>query len=234
MDYQFVAVGLSPVLLAQGIYVRLVTPRLPEPAGVRHGVEGAGKSLRLLIVGDSAAAGVGAESQVSALSGRLASMLAPHFHLSWWLIAKTGHKVRDVLNSIESVSQEDFDVAVVSVGVNDVTGGTSLKKWQELLSHLCERLQSRFEIQHIFLTSIPPMQIFPALPLPLRWYLGKRAESFNQAMRDLTKKSENWEYVQPEFPLTREFIAADGFHPSPAAYSIWAEHMAVAIRQEWQ
>ncbi|MBW2558298.1 MAG: hypothetical protein JRD69_05630 [Deltaproteobacteria bacterium] len=33
MGYQFVAVGLSPVLLARGIYVRLVTPRLTEPAG---------------------------------------------------------------------------------------------------------------------------------------------------------------------------------------------------------
>jgi len=106
MCYQFAAIVLGPILVAQGIWVRRVTPRLPEPAGARHGVEGAGKSLRLLIVGDSAAAGAGAESQESALSGRLATMLAPHFHLSWRLIAKTGHKVQDVLNHIESASPE--------------------------------------------------------------------------------------------------------------------------------
>jgi len=36
---------LSPILLAKGIYVRLVTPKLPEPDGVHFGAEGAGKSL---------------------------------------------------------------------------------------------------------------------------------------------------------------------------------------------
>jgi lysophospholipase L1-like esterase len=234
MSYQLAAMGIAPVLVAQALYVRCVTPRLPEAAGARHGVEGAGKSLRLLIVGDSAAAGVGVKSQGSALSGRLASMLAPRFHLSWRLIAKTGHKVHDVLNHIESVPQETFDVAVVSVGVNDVTHGTSLRKWRVLLSQLCERLHSRFGIQYVFLTSVPPMHEFPALPLPLRWYLGKRAASFNEAMRHLTDKSEKWDYVQPEFPLTGEFMAADGFHPGSAAYSIWAEQMAAAIRQKWQ
>ena len=232
MNYQFAAIGLGPLILAQGIYVRLVTPRLPEPKGTRHGIAGSGEPLRLLIAGDSAAAGVGAESQASALSGRLVSLLAPHFHLSWRLIARTGDKTRDVLDHIESMDQEDFDVAVVSVGVNDVTGGTSLKKWPELLNNLCERLKSRFGIQQVFLTSLPPMHAFPALPQPLRWYLGTRAALFNQAMSDLADKRDSWEYVRPDFPLTREFVAADGFHPGPAAYALWAELMAAAIRQK--
>ncbi len=234
MGYQFATIGLGPILLAQGIYVRRVTPRLPEPTGVRHGVEGVGKSLRLLVVGDSAAAGVGADNQVSALSGQLVSALAPHFHLSWRLIAKTGHRVQDVLNHIESAHQETFDVAVVSVGVNDVTGGTSLKKWQEHLGHLCDLLKLKFGIQHVFLSSVPPMQAFPALPTPLGWYLGKRAASLNRVMSDLTERRENCEFVQPAFPLTKEFIAADGFHPGPAAYTKWAEQLAKVIKQKWQ
>jgi len=234
MNFQFAAIALGPLLLAQGIYVRLVTPRLPEPDGARFGVAGAGEPLRLLITGDSAAAGVGAESQTSALSGRLVSLLAPSFQVFWKLMARTGDKTQDVLDHIESAPQENFDVAVVSAGVNDVTAGISLKKWLGLLNSLCERLQSRFGIQQVFLTSLPPMHAFPALPHPLRWYLGTKAALFNQAMSELAKRSENLEYVRPDFPLTREFIAADGFHPGPAAYALWAERMAAAIKQKRQ
>jgi hypothetical protein len=44
----------------------------------------------LLVVGDSAAAGVGAATQDEALSGQLAVALAPTFRLHWKLLAFTG------------------------------------------------------------------------------------------------------------------------------------------------
>ena len=77
MGYKLAAIGLAPVIIAQGLYVRRVTPRLPEPEGERSGVNGAGPPLSLLILGDSAAAGVGVATQDQALSGQLVS--APWF-----------------------------------------------------------------------------------------------------------------------------------------------------------
>ena len=70
MGYHFTTIGLGPVLLAQGHYVRRVTPRLPEPEGLRQGVEGSGPPLRLLILGDSSAAGVGVATQAEAARAR--------------------------------------------------------------------------------------------------------------------------------------------------------------------
>ena len=73
---------LSPVLVAQAIATRARLPRLPEPEGPRQGVAGAaslaraGKPLRLLIAGDSSAAGVGVAKQRDALAHRLATNLA--------------------------------------------------------------------------------------------------------------------------------------------------------------
>ena len=67
---------LSPVLVAQAIATRARLPRLPEPEGNRHGVAGKGTPLRLLIAGDSSAAGVGVEQQRDALAQRLAKRLA--------------------------------------------------------------------------------------------------------------------------------------------------------------
>ncbi|MCC6374061.1 MAG: SGNH/GDSL hydrolase family protein, partial [Moraxellaceae bacterium] len=78
-------VALAPLLLTQGMYVRRVTPKLPEPQGARVGVTGTGKPLRLLIVGDSAAAGVGAAHQNDALLGQLVAALATEFEVSWCL-----------------------------------------------------------------------------------------------------------------------------------------------------
>ena len=53
--------ALAPLLVAQALRTRRVTPRLPEAAGERSGTQGEGPRLRLLVLGDSAAAGVGAQ-----------------------------------------------------------------------------------------------------------------------------------------------------------------------------
>src|SRR5829696_9767961 len=90
MGYQMASASLAPVFALQGRHVQRVTPRLPEPPGPRTGCEGAGPELRLLLLGDSAAAGVGAASQDEALSGRLVGALAATFRVSWTLVARTG------------------------------------------------------------------------------------------------------------------------------------------------
>ena len=55
-------ITLGPLLLWQGRAVRARALKLPEAAGPREGREGQGApALRLLVVGDSSAAGVGVE-----------------------------------------------------------------------------------------------------------------------------------------------------------------------------
>ncbi len=62
--------ALAPVLIVQGRRVRRLALRLPEAAGARAAVAGSGaRPLRLLIVGDSATAGVGVARQRDALAG---------------------------------------------------------------------------------------------------------------------------------------------------------------------
>ncbi len=63
---------LSPVVLMQALWVRKKTTVLPEPEGERvlASVEGSLLPLtNLLVVGDSAAAGVGTLTQQGALTG---------------------------------------------------------------------------------------------------------------------------------------------------------------------
>ena len=67
---------LSPVLVAQAVATRKRTPALPEAAGPREGRLGSGPhALRVLIAGDSSAAGVGVTHQRHAVAGHIARTL---------------------------------------------------------------------------------------------------------------------------------------------------------------
>jgi lysophospholipase L1-like esterase len=228
--HSLATVVLGPILLAQGRYVRRVTPRLPEAPGPREGVLGSGAPLRLLIAGDSAAAGVGAASQAQALSGRLAAALAGDYRVEWRLVARTGIGVRELVDVLEAEPARPFDVAVTSIGVNDVTAGTSVERWVALQGELVRSLESRFGVAQALLSSVPPMHRFPALPQPLRWYLGGRASRLNGALAEWARERRDCEFVPVEFPLEPGLIATDGFHPGPAGYAEWARHLAQRIR----
>lgn len=225
------AIGLAPVFIAQGLYVRCVTPRLPEPSGARSGVMGSGPPLGLLILGDSAAAGVGVATQAEALSGRLAAVLGESFRVCWKLTARTGMRAKDVAAELEAAAPEKFDAVVTSIGVNDVTRGTDLASWIDRQGRMVELLQSKFQAKHIILSSVPPMHLFPALPRPLRWYLGERAKRFNRALEALARSCEACEFAAPDFPVEPATMAADGFHPGARAYALWAAHAGGIIRR---
>ena len=231
MIYALASACISPLLIAQALYVRFVTPRLPEPSGGRSGITGSGRDLTLLILGDSAAAGVGVPEQSMALSGRLAKALGTDFRVSWKLIAQTGKRAKDISALLEEIRSERFDVVVTSIGVNDVTHGTGTGKWISEMGRIIKILQSKFFAQHIILSGVPPMHLFPALPQPLRWFFGARAGQFNSALKNFTGTRICCETVFIEFPSGGEFVAADGFHPGAPAYTLWAEHVASVIRR---
>jgi len=226
-------VALSPLLLAQAVYVRKVTPRLPEAEGARQGTAGDGQPLNMLIVGDSAAAGVGVAQQSEALSGRLVHALSSDFQVNWTLLAKTGHALIDVIEHSRTLTDASFDVAVVSAGVNDATGGRTLSHWKDDIGALYEHLHTALGCQLVVFTSVPPMQAFPALPRPLRQFLGHKASRLNDVLRETVEPLDHAALVHPDFPLTPEFIASDGFHPSARAYQVWAETLAPLIRSKY-
>jgi lysophospholipase L1-like esterase len=224
--------ALAPVLLFQGLNARRGALKLPEPAGERTGECGQGKSLRLLILGDSAAAGVGAAHQHAALSGQIAQELSEHFHVRWRLFARTGETTRSTLNRIQRLSSKKFDIAVTSLGVNDVTSGARVKRWLSLQSELRTRLRTDLGIQRIVVSSLPMMDRFPALPQPLRWHLGARARLFNQRLAEDLAVESDCTFLRIDAIENFDLMAEDGFHPGPKAYSIWGSLAADVIKRD--
>ena len=221
---------MAPVFVLQGRQVRARTPILPEPDGVREGQIGRGPDQRLLILGDSAAAGVGVSVQDEALSGRLVEALAPHFRLQWRLEARNGRRAGDVLAGAGLPSQGTFDTIVISLGVNDVTAGTPIWFWINQMETLLDRLRKDYGARYILVTAVPPMDHFPALPQPLRWYLGARAAAMNRGLARRLSVSADVELVEVPFSEAPDVMAEDGFHPGPAGYRDWARTLAERIR----
>ena len=113
MFYYFVLLILGPLLLIQGRLVRKNIPILAEATGGRSGRLGEGRPLSLLVVGDSAAAGVGVETQDDALSGCLTRVLAQKYCVDWSLVAKSGNTTEDL---IETLQGRPFQADSLSVG----------------------------------------------------------------------------------------------------------------------
>lgn len=235
MLHRLLLIPLAPALLLEGQYVRKVTLRLPEPAGARSGEAGAGPKLNLLIIGDSAAAGVGAQSQEEALSGQVVRKLAGHYTVRWTLEALTGRSVKDYLPPHDgALPSTTADVILVSLGVNDVTSSISAKRWLAQVEELLDLLHQRYRPKLILFTDVPPMDHFPALPQPLRWYLGARARSFNNGLGRLLGRQHDIQRVSVLFENDPAMLATDGFHPGPAGYRVWANEVVTQIRARFR
>lgn len=214
---------LAPWLMWQGRQVRKNTLRLPEANGPRAGQSGTGEPLRLLILGDSAAAGVGCSQQHEALSGQLVAGLTERFQVDWQLWAKSSLTCAGILAlAQQQASAAPFDVVVISAGVNDVTRRTPRPQWRNDLQALTNYLRHERGAKQIIFTAIPPMHKFPALPQPLRWFVGQQAIALNNDLQAHCQQA-GCDYLTFDFPFQPEYMAKDGFHPSPKATTLWAE-----------
>lgn len=223
-------IALLPLLVGQALHVRRKALILPEPPGPRAGNAGSGPDLRLLIIGDSSAAGVGAAHQNAALSGRLAQALQARVTLHWQLEASTGATTAAALKRLQSLDmQHEFDTALVVLGVNDVTRNVPVTRWIARQRALHDLLRRRFGVRRIVASGLPPMGHFPLLPQPLRWTLGHSAARLDAALAQLAAGSPDLVHLPLSLPYRPEYVAADGYHPSEAAYAHWADMLAPLI-----
>jgi lysophospholipase L1-like esterase len=231
-------VALGPLLLWQARRVRRVTPRLPEAGGAPQGAVGDGAPLRLLVVGESTAAGVGATHHGEALAGALAARLAATLgrRVAWRVLGENGATARRVLRLVEADRGAPVDLAVVALGVNDVLEQTRGRQWESDFAALVAALRAQRGARDVILLEVPPLARFPALPRPLRDVLGADARRLDARLARVAARLDTPQrrvlHYRFAFDGAREFFAADGFHPSPRGYAHWAGLIADRFAQE--
>ena len=227
-------IALIPALVIQGNRVKKNTLRLPEPEGAREGQTGTGNKLSLLILGDSAAAGVGVEHQDDALLGAILHELKNDFEIDWKLQAKTGDTSSKVIRALDQMEVQHYDVIVTSVGVNDVTKLIPVEVWIQKQEQLYSKIQQKFSPKLIIAAGVPPMNMFPALPNPLAWLFGQYAKQMNQQLEKFVNQQVNMQWIEYDIEKYRAMnlqMAADGFHPSKEVYTLWGQEVAGKIRK---
>lgn len=226
--------ALAPVLLHQGRTVRRTALRLPEPAGPRQGVAGEGElRLRLLVLGDSSAAGVGLQHQSQALAMPLAQELAQRLGgaVGWQLVAQTGLDTRGAQALVARSELGVADVVVTVLGVNDVTSQQAVRGFVGASARLWTQLQQRTGARWAVVCGLPPMELLTAMPQPLRWYLGRYAARLDAELQGWTGR-ERLGFCSLRWTADPSLLAPDGFHPGAALYPPWAQRLADLIACE--
>ena len=221
---------LAPILAAQAIGVRRRARFLPEPPGPRQGTAGDGPRLRLLMIGDSSAAGVGAATQETALAGRLVADLSRDHRVEWRLLATTGATTRDTLLRLSTTPLPQCDVVVSALGVNDTTRARSARRWRAEQAALFRHVSQTRGAGLMIASGLPPMGQYPMLPQPLRWIVGSHARRLDLALAGLAAQTPGLRHLPIDIPFEPRFMAEDGYHPSPEAHALWAGLIAKAIR----
>ena len=225
---------LSPLLVAQAVTTRRRAAILPEAAGARVGVVGDGPACRLLIVGDSSAAGVGVSTQDLALAGHLTRTLAEAGGVSvrWQLVAKSGVNSAQALALVQAERCDPADVAVVVLGVNDVIDQVPSQRAVTQRAALADWLLAHCGVRHVVFAPLPPMHQFPLLPQPLRWIIGSDARRHDAAVARWAATRSDVSHVPIDIRLGADCMAPDGFHPGEPVYRNCGEALARFIVQQ--
>lgn len=240
--------ALFPLLLAQALYVKRKALDLPEAAGAREGEVVPPKQrlrllapLRVLVVGDSSAAGVGVGHQRDALATQLALSLADEMGrpVHWQLIARTGHTSIEALAHAREESGRVLkaDILVSALGVNDVVRQIPTSRTLEQLQQLHAWARETAGVRYWLHSGVPPMQQFPLLPAPLRWLLGRQADLLNQQLQqhlgDQRDRALRRIPVALRCDIANGLMAEDGFHPSAQGYAMWGEALGQFLARRW-
>jgi len=246
----WLTVGAVLVITRQAVMLaRTVrTGKQVAQAGRRYGRRRPAGAPRLLVTGDSSAAGTGASSRATTAAGRLGHRYPDASVVN---LAHIGSRTRDVADQLQRLSRRvarlrqrraDFMVGrapyallVVHTGGNDALHFTPPSR---VASQLARALAAGQEIAEAMLVVTGGnFALAPGLPAPLTWawsWWGRRLRTrfaevcarYGAVYVDLYREAEH----DPTVTDPARYFAADGVHPSDANYRLWFREMDRALR----
>ncbi|MBX3195293.1 MAG: SGNH/GDSL hydrolase family protein [Microbacteriaceae bacterium] len=228
-----IAVALGPVVFTQGRRLRRVVPRLPDAAQPWHGSVAGPRPLRLLVLGDSTAAGVGAATQEEALPGRLGAVLRERAGrgIHWRAVGENGATARDLVTRyLDEALAEPADLLFLTIGANDSLALRGAGAFRRDVARVLDAVAERNPGAATLVSSLPVFGRFALLPQPLRRTLYRHSLALEGAVRELVARRPRTVMSVDPPAYADDFFATDLFHPSASGYRDWAEW---AIDDAW-
>lgn len=198
--------GRITSLRAAAAEVRPLTHELRLP--------GHGTPRRVVVLGDSAAAGHGLTDPEHALARRVARGLhaADGRPTDVTCVAVSGATIRDAL-AAQADAATDAEVVLISVGVNDaMSPKRRLRGSERTYRTLLERVAADPTTQVVVLTS-PDLSVAPAMPWPLRPVVGWRCRHLAVRQVRVADRFGATIVALPKEVLDPSVFGADGLHP---------------------
>jgi len=207
------------------------TPQIEGDFGVSAG----GTPLRLALLGDSTAAGVGVQRVTETVGGRLAARLASEgrrVRLSGAGIA--GSRSGDLGPQVSRALLGRPDVAVLLIGTNDAMHAAALPAVRRNLGDAVTRLRAAGV--EVVVGTCPDLGAARAFGQPLRALLAVRARQLAAAQAAAVRAAggvpvDLGALTGRVFRADPGTLSADGFHPSADGYRLWTEAMLPAVRE---
>jgi lysophospholipase L1-like esterase len=223
---------LLPVAAYYGLQIRRTTPRLPPPRGAQRGRLGADEASaadwRLLIMGDSSAAGVGVDRVEETLAPNLAKIIHDRTGqtVSWRTAGANSAVARDLRDFIlPNIEERDFSHIVLAVGTNDMKNYLTAMQFKKGFGGLLYAIHARWPDAKVVWSPVLHMPDVPVLPPVLAWILSLRTRIINHMGFRMCRERQGVAAKPLPVPSDEGF-AIDGFHANAAGYRYWAEHLA--------
>ena len=196
-------------------------------------------ALRLVLLGDSAAIGVGVERLAETVGGQLARLLAEgthqtgERHVLLSSVGVAGSRTADLATQVARALLGDRpDVAVVLIGAHDATSLRSPDEAAELLGQAVRRL--RDSGVRVVVGTCPDLGALRALAPPLRQVVGLLGRRMARAQARAVQAAggavvDLAEETGAVFRADAGTFCYDGFHPSADGYRVWAHALYPAV-----
>lgn len=214
-----------PIVPYQGYRLIRTIPRFADAEGVTGQVGSGSRRMKVVALGDSVTAGYAVAHHRLSVAGQLALRLADRFAatVDWQACARTGATAGEALDLVSPEALVDADLVFLSIGVNDLKNLHTTTRFRRELEILLDAILYAAPRAEVCLLGIPPLDHFPAFPRPLADALGWRGRAFDAIGMAAVASRERAFRIEASGPLSQEMFADDGFHPSEALHSAFAD-----------
>lgn len=187
--------------------------------------------VSLVWLGDSTAAGVGADTADGTLPRQVALALGLPVELK--VFARSGERIEGVVaDQIPKLAglESPPEIVLVSVGANDVANLTRRADFCRDYDAMLAAISCP-----VVVLSIPDMSAALALAQPLRAIVGLRARQVDRWIRSCVARHDHAHHIdittKPTTATQRvaDYLCPDRYHPNDVGYGVWAGVVAAAL-----